>query len=46
LYNLVSDPSEKNNVAAQYPAIAKRLNEMILQAHTPNKKWPLLPNEF
>ena len=46
LYNLVNDPSEKNNVAAQYPAIAKQLNEMILQAHTPNKKWPLLPNEF
>jgi len=46
LYNLVNDPSEKNNVAAQYPAIARQLNEMILQAHTPNKKWPLLPNEF
>jgi len=46
LYNLVNDPSEKNNVAAQYPAIAKQLNEMILQAHTANKKWPLLPHEF
>ena len=46
LYNLTADPSEKNNVADKYPAIAKQLDAMIMQAHTPNRKWPLLPNEF
>ncbi len=45
LYNLDTDPSEKNNVAAQYPAIARQLNTMIQQAHTPNQQWPLLPGE-
>ncbi|MEO5591885.1 MAG: arylsulfatase [Chitinophagaceae bacterium] len=46
LYNLSNDPSEKNNIAADYPAIAQQLDAMIKQAHQPNKKWPLLPNEF
>jgi len=45
LYDLGSDPSEKNNVAIKYPAIAKQLDAMIMQAHSPNKKWPLLPGE-
>jgi arylsulfatase A len=46
LYNLTTDPSEKDNVAAMYPAIAKQLDDMIKQSHKPDKKWPLLPGEF
>jgi arylsulfatase A len=46
LYNLESDPSEKNNVVAQYPGIALQLAEMIKQSHKLDKKWPLLPGEF
>lgn len=46
LYNLSADPSETNNIAAQYPAIAKKMAAMIQQAHQPNKQWPLLPEEF
>jgi arylsulfatase A len=46
LYNLETDPSEKNNVAAKYPVIAKQLDDMIKQSHKPDKKWPLLPDEF
>ena len=46
LYNLAIDPSEKDNVAAMYPGIAKQLDDMIKQAHKPDKKWPLLPGEF
>jgi len=45
LYNLANDPSEKNNVAEKFPAITRKLDAMIQQAHTPNKKWPLLPGE-
>lgn len=46
LYNLKADPSEKNNVAAKYPAIARRLDSMIDKSHQPDKNWPLLPNEI
>jgi arylsulfatase A-like enzyme len=45
LYNLASDPSEKNNVAAQYPAIVQQMESLIKEAHVPNKEWPLLPGE-
>jgi arylsulfatase A len=46
LYDLEKDPSEKNNVAAQYPDLVKKLNNFILQAHQPNKDWPLLKSEI
>ena len=46
LYNLATDPSEQNNVAAKYPAIANQLDGFIKQAHKPDKNWPLLPGEF
>jgi len=46
LYNLATDPSEKNNVASKYPVIAKQLDIMIKKSHRPDKNWPLLPNEF
>ena len=46
LYDLSTDPSETNNVSAQYPATAKKMAVMIGQAHQPNKQWPLLPGEF
>jgi len=46
LYDLDIDPSEKNNVAAKFPDIVKKMEGFIQQAHTPNKDWPLLPGEF
>lgn len=46
LYNLAIDPSEQNNVAAKYPAIAKQLNGFMKEAHKPDKNWPLLPDEL
>lgn len=45
LYNLDTDPSEQNNIAAKHPEIVTRLSAMIKQAHKPNKDWPLLPDE-
>lgn len=42
LYNLELDPSEKNNVAAQNPAIIKRTGQLFKEAYVPNKDWPLL----
>lgn len=46
LYDLQTDPSEKNNVAAKYPAIAREMEDIIKRAHRPNQDWPLLVNEF
>lgn len=45
LYNLILDPSEKVNLAARYPLIVKRLDDFMKKAHTPDKNWPLLPDE-
>ena len=45
LYDLSTDPSEKNNVAAKFPEILKKLDSMIKADHVANKDWPLLPGE-
>lgn len=46
LYDLDTDPSEKNNIAASNPAIVAKLEGMIKKAHASNKDWPLLPGEL
>ncbi len=45
LYDLDKDGAEKNNVAAQFPDIVKKLDAMIKKAHVSNPDWPLLPAE-
>ncbi|HEY6505751.1 MAG TPA: arylsulfatase [Chitinophagaceae bacterium] len=45
LYDLTSDPGEQNNVATKYPAIVKRIEQIIKEAHSPNKDWPLFASE-
>ena len=46
LYNLATDPSEKNNVADKYSEIVKKIKEMMTEAHVSNPDWPLLPAEL
>lgn len=46
LYNLKEDPKEANNVATQYPLIAKQMEQIIKQAHVPAPNWPLLLPEI
>ena len=45
LYDLDTDPFEKNNVAAQNPTIVQKITRLIKEAHQPNKDWPLLLSE-
>jgi arylsulfatase A-like enzyme len=45
LYDLGTDPQEQNNVAAKYPEIVKKLEQLIGKAHASNKDWPLLASE-
>ncbi|MEO5564595.1 MAG: arylsulfatase [Chitinophagaceae bacterium] len=46
LYDLSKDPGERNNIAKAYPAIVKKIEEMMKEAHGPNKDWPLLFKEL
>ncbi|MBL7739925.1 MAG: arylsulfatase [Chitinophagaceae bacterium] len=45
LYDLKTDPGEQNNVASKYPAIVKRIEQILKEAHVHNKDWPLLVSE-
>lgn len=41
LYNLSSDPSEENNIAAEHPEVVTRLERAILKSRTPSIYWPI-----
>ena len=43
LYNIADDISEKNDVAADYPAVVARLEKMMTEVRTPSKMFPLKP---
>jgi arylsulfatase A-like enzyme len=46
LYNLDTDSSEQNDISIKYPAIIKKIEQLMKRAHVPNKDWPLLANEL
>jgi len=41
LFNLESDPSEKNDVAAAHPEEVRRIETILSENHTPSKLFPL-----
>lgn len=43
LYDLKSDPAEKNNVAAQHPAVVARIEEIMNTERTESEDWPTDP---
>ena len=43
LYNLKTDPGEKENVAAQNPKLADEMGELLKTARTPSEHWPIKP---
>jgi len=43
LYDLANDPEEKQNLAAQYRDIARRLFERMREAHTDSPRFSLAP---
>jgi hypothetical protein len=46
LYDLKTDSSEKNNVAAAHPDIVAKIEDYLKTARTESPKWPLkLPTE-
>jgi arylsulfatase A-like enzyme len=40
LYDLATDARERQNVAADHPEVAARLNRYLDSAHTPTPHWP------
>lgn len=46
LFDLQKDPSERNNVAAKYPAIVQQIEKIMADAHQHNIDWPLLAAEL
>ena len=43
LYNLKTDPGEKQNVAAQNPEVVARIEEYLKGARTESEHWPIEP---
>ena len=43
LYNLKTDPGEKDNIASQHPDIAAKFIEYLKTARTDSKAWPITP---
>lgn len=48
LYNLETDPSEKNDVASQHPDIVKELDALAKEAHwhPQTKEWEFVDPKF
>jgi len=45
LYDLEKDPGEMNDIAAQNPAIIKKMQLMFSKEHRYDPAWPFLYNE-
>ena len=45
LYNLDQDPGETRDLSADNPEILSRLRQIMVEAHTPNPNFPVLPGE-
>jgi len=45
LYDLSADPLEKNNLAAQFPGIVKKMAQWMKKSHVRNPDWPFLVGE-
>lgn len=39
LYDITSDPAEKNNVAGQHPEVIEKVLHCLDEAHVPNPNW-------
>ena len=44
LYDLETDVSEKNDLAAAHPDVVRRIEEIMKEAHTESEFWPVLSN--
>jgi arylsulfatase len=40
LYNIVDDPAEQHNLAADHPDVVTRCQRIMREAHEPSDHWP------
>ena len=40
LFDLETDPGEKENLAGNHPALVKKIGQIMDQSHTPSPFWP------
>ena len=40
IYDLEKNPQQDRDLSAQYPDIAKRIGDIMIQEHTPSDVWP------
>ena len=45
LYDLKTDPQEKNNIASKHPDVVKKIENFMKEAYVPNSDWPLMESE-
>jgi len=45
LYDLNHDPQERHNLADKYPATARKIEQIMREAHVGDVNWPLLLSE-
>ena len=45
LYDLKNDPGENDNIANKHPEIVRKIESIMVEARTPSKLFPLLPEE-
>ena len=45
LYDLKNDPGENDNLANKHPEIVRKIESIMVEARTPSKLFPLLPEE-
>ena len=41
LYDLETDPSENKNIAADFPDVVEKINQIMEDARTPSEHFPL-----
>jgi arylsulfatase A-like enzyme len=41
LYNLEKDPTEENDLAAQFPEVVQKIEKIMMEAVTPHPRYPV-----
>ena len=40
LYDLIADPQQLNDLSSNYPDVVKKMEEAMIQSHSPSDVWP------
>ena len=40
LYDLISDPAQSNDLSSKFPDVAKNMEKIMMESHSPSDVWP------